>query len=121
MSTCLATIVNATSGTVVAHEVHSATSFASRLRGLIFVRSLPLGHALWISPCTSVHSCFMRFPIDVIFVDADNIVVGLSNNLTPWRFSRIFRSADGALEVPTGTIAASNTRTGHVLEFLSAK
>lgn len=113
----ITSVANSTSGTVVAAVVRSATTFGSRLRGLIFVPSLPLGHALWISPCKSVHSCFMRFPIDVIFVDHENTVVGLATNLRPWNFSRIFRSAAGALEVPAGTIAASNTKIGDTLKF----
>lgn len=110
-------VTNVANGATLAHDVRCATTFGARLRGLMFAAELPRRQGVWISPCKSVHSCFMRFPIDVIFVDHENTVVGLVTNLRPWNFSHIFRSAKGALEVPAGTIAASNTKIGDALKF----
>ena len=110
-------IVNTTRGTVIASRAECARSFLARLRGLMFRASLPEGGGLIIDPNNSVHTFWMRFPIDVIFVDRQNRVVGVVPAMPPNRPYAGARGAKRTIELPTGSIAASNTQIGDTLEF----
>ncbi len=108
-------ITNLTRGTLIAGRVQIADTFLSRLMGLLN-RSLAEGEGLIIPRCQSIHMLFMRFPIDVIFADKENKVVGLLRGLKPFRFSPIFWKASFAIELPVQTIEKSKTELGDVLQ-----
>lgn len=91
-------------GTVLAKEVEPAFSFFKRLKGLMFRAALPQGHALLLAPCPQIHTCFMRFNIDVIFVAEDGTVLYVKENMKPWRVSPIVPHAVQTLELPGGTL-----------------
>jgi uncharacterized membrane protein (UPF0127 family) len=88
----------------------------ARTRGLLGRRALPPGSGMLIDPCPSVHTWFMSFPIDVIFLDGENRVVGLKRNLKPFRMAGAWRAVK-TLELPVGTIAATGTSTGDSVVF----
>jgi uncharacterized membrane protein (UPF0127 family) len=73
----------------------------SRLRGLMGRRVLPSGHGLLLRPSPSIHTCFMRFPIDAVFLDADLRVVSVRDRMRTWRFAGQ-RGARAVLELPAG-------------------
>lgn len=98
--------------TVLASRCRIADSYFPRLIGLMGAQSLPPGDGLLILPCSSIHTHFMRFPIDVIYVSRENIVVALDEHMAPWRFGRIHRGARYVVELPAGTIAATGTEVG---------
>jgi len=81
--------------------VHRAVRLADRLRGLIGSPAPAPGHALLISPCAAVHTAFMRYPIDVVFVDARGTVRKLVPALAPWR-SATCLAARHTLELAAG-------------------
>ena len=83
-------------------QLQRAESMFSRIVGLLGRSSLPQGHGLLISPCNQVHTFFMKFAIDVIFLDSSNCVVKLCPNLKPWRLTPIVWKAKAVLEVPQG-------------------
>ena len=89
-----------------------ADGFWTRLRGLIGHRPLRDGEGLMITPCNSVHTFFMGFPIDVVYVTADGEVAGLAEELPPFRIGPIVRRARFVLELPAGTVAKTGTRVG---------
>ena len=64
-----------------------ARGFWARFRGLMLAPPLPHGHALLMRRCASVHSLFMRYAIDVVYVDDDGQVLQCVGNLRPWRMS----------------------------------
>lgn len=66
-------------------RVRVASSFWARVRGLMFVKDLPADEGLLIERCNSIHTCFMRFPIDATFFDAQGNVVKVVKNIKPWR------------------------------------
>ena len=99
-------------GAVIAENVEVARSFAARLIGLMGRRSLPSGFALVIPACRQVHTFFMRFPIDVLFLDADNRVICLENGIKPHRVTGYCRGAACAVEFPAGTASEHGLRTG---------
>ncbi|MGE8497160.1 MAG: DUF192 domain-containing protein [Pseudomonas sp.] len=73
----------------------------TRLRGLLGRSGLAPAHGLWISPCNSVHCCFMGFAIDVIYLDADQRILEIRHDLRPWRFSACWR-ARSVIELAAG-------------------
>ncbi len=92
-----------------------ADTFLSRLLGLMGRRSLAPGEGLVIVPSKGVHTWWMRFPIDVVYVDAAWRVIDIDEDLRPWRFGRIRGKAHAVIEVPAGTVASTRTRVGDVL------
>jgi uncharacterized membrane protein (UPF0127 family) len=111
----VARIVNVSKGTTVAGQARKAESFWARLVGLMGRRGLEEGEGLLLSPCASVQTFFMRFPIDVIFVDGEAKVVKVAPALKPFRLTLGGRGARDALEVTAGTAARSNTSVGDCL------
>ncbi len=103
--------INETKGTVIAQEVRLARSLWSRFRGLMGQRSLPEGQGLLLEPCSSIHCMFMRFPIDVIFLDREGRVVKVAAEVKPWRLAAA-KGARSALELPAGIAARSDTAAG---------
>ena len=93
-------------GTVVADHLEIADTVWSRFLGLMGRRELPAGHGLLIRPCSSIHMFFMRFALDVLFVDADGRVVRVLHSIRPWRASMPVRGAKAAIELPAGTAHA---------------
>jgi len=107
---------NARTGTVLAARAGRAATFGARLFGLMGRRSLPDGEALLIERCAAIHTWFMRFPIDVAFLDREHRVLRAASAVAPWRV-RSCRGADATLELPSGALAKSETREGDLLEL----
>ena len=110
-------VVNRTREILLGDRVRTAKTFLSRLVGLLGTAAIAEGEGLWIAPCRSVHTLGMRFPIDVAFLDARGVVVGILEEFPPNRVGRVFRDARGALELRAGTLAATGTSPGDRLEF----
>ena len=91
----------------------------SRLRGLLGVSEGDFGNGcgLWIRPCRGVHTLAMRFPIDVVYLDRAGQVVHLEHNLQPWRFSPVRMQAASVLELPSHTLAGTETALGDRIEI----
>ena len=83
-------------------EVEAADTFLKRLRGLMFRRRLDSGRGLLLAPCNSVHMLFMRFAIDVVYLDKDFRIKKIVRDLTPWLGLSFCFGAWGALELPSG-------------------
>jgi uncharacterized protein len=96
-------LVSKTTGKTVAAQLRIADGFCSRLVGLQFRRPLPSDAGLLLVPCNSVHTCFVRFPVDVIFLDAHGCVLAVRHNLRPWRLAFGPRKTHAVLEIPTGS------------------
>jgi uncharacterized membrane protein (UPF0127 family) len=99
-------------GRVLASNLEVATSLWSRFIGLMGRSSLPDGHALWIAPCSQVHTLFCRFPMDVAFVDRDGRILHIAHAMRPWRIGRLVFGAKAALELPGGTLKAAGVSRG---------
>jgi uncharacterized membrane protein (UPF0127 family) len=110
-------IINKTKNTVLAENVILADTALKRLRGLLHRGQLDPGEALVLRPCNSVHMFFMRFAIDVLFVDKQNRVVKTITRLKPFRISAIYWRSSFAVELPAGTIQATSTMPGDCLEI----
>lgn len=105
----------AATGELVATKVRLANTALTRLRGLMFTRSLPAGAGLWLRPCQSVHSFWMFYSIDVIFLDRNLRIVKLVANLRPFRLTAPHFSAHSVLELAPGTIERQGLKVGDQL------
>jgi uncharacterized membrane protein (UPF0127 family) len=108
---------NLTRGTPIGDSIDTAESSAQRRTGLLRHSGLDDGTGLWIIPCEAVHTFFMKFAIDLIYLDRRHRVRGIVRDLRPWRFS-ICLPAHSVLELPRGTIDRTDTRKGDQLELL---
>ncbi len=113
-------IVNQTKGTAISQSTEIADTFSSRSRGLLGRRVFPAGEALVIRPCNSIHMFFMRFSIDVIFVTSQGIVLRVYHNLKPWRLTPVFFNAEYVIELPSGTLAKTNTDVGDEIRLVNS-
>ncbi len=109
--------VNSTRGTVVASRGRRATSLWDRSRGLLGRKGLEPGDSLLIDPCSGIHTFFMAFTIDAIFVDREGTVVHLVREISPQRMSRYVFKARAVLELPAGTIRSTGTQVGDRIAF----
>ena len=79
--------------------------------------ALPEGGGLVIEPCNSIHMFFMRYPLDVVFTDAEGRVLFMYRGIKPWRMGRIVRGAKRAIELPEGTLERTHTEIGDSLKL----
>ena len=98
-------IANLTRGATIVSAGRVADRFWARLIGLMLARPLPAGAGLVIEPCSSIHTQFMRFPIDVLYVNKDDEIVGIDRNLRPWRIGRFYKKVHYVVELPAGGAA----------------
>ena len=110
---------NARTGHVVAASLELAGDSRSRRRGLLGRDHLDEGNALVIVPCGAIHTFFMRFAIDVLFVTKDGRVVKCAHDVKPWRLAAAV-TAHAAIEVPAGTLRRSGTQRGDHLALEAA-
>ena len=110
-------IVNQTRGQILAERGELARSFWARGRGLMGRAALPDSYALIIYPEWSIHTFFMRVPIDVLFVDRGDQVIGLRAAMPPWRPYAGVAPTRGryVIELPAGVLDATGTQLGDQL------
>ena len=102
---------NERTGLVVAQALEPAFDSASRNRGLLGRAGLPDGHALVLGPTNLIHTFFMRFPIDVLFVSRAGEVVKVASNVPARRLVGAWRGF-AVVEMKAGALAGSGTRKG---------
>ena len=102
---------------IIASDIYIADNFFTRFTGLLNKTELPTDTGLWIIPCNSIHTIGMKFNIDVIFLNKENTVVHLMEDVKPYRLSPIIISAHSVVELLPGTIKNTGTQTGHQIEI----
>ena len=117
----MAVIRNLTTHTLLADQAQLAQGMLARMRGLLSRSSLHEGEALILPRCNAIHTCFMRFPIDALFLkttpaarSTQGTVLRVVSALPPFRLAWA-RRADTVVELPLGTIARTKTRVGELL------
>lgn len=98
---------------VLSSRICMADTFFTRLKGLMFSKALTGNHCLWILKCKSVHSFFMQFALDLVFVDKNLVVVKIIKNLKPWRLSSFCIKASSVFEFNVGQV--NNIKVGDQL------
>jgi uncharacterized membrane protein (UPF0127 family) len=108
-------VLTAPDGRVVCEQLLVAARPLRRMRGLLGRKQLPSGEGLLLRPAGSIHTFFMRFPIDAVFLDRRDVVVAIERDLPPWRVASC-RGAKSVLELPAGEAARRGLRPGERLE-----
>ena len=110
---------NRTRQAYLATRLRFAETYWTRLRGLLGTdaENFCAGEGLWIVPSNGVHTLAMRFPIDVIYLDKDKVVVYAQPNLKPWRVAPIKIKAASVLELPGNTLQSTGTVVGDRVEI----
>ena len=111
-------LINKTSNQILAQNVIEAKTFFSRVVGLMGKKDLPSSSALWIKPCWGgVHTCFMRFPLDLIFVTKSLQVSAIFQNVLPWRMisPSLFSKTHSVFELKTPALKEHHIQIGEQL------
>ena len=96
-------------------NVLRADSFFTRFAGLMFRKKLPAATGLFLAPCNSVHMCFMRFAIDVVYLDREYGIVKVVKNLPPWTGLSMCPKAWAVLEMTAGEAERCGLEVGKTL------
>jgi uncharacterized membrane protein (UPF0127 family) len=110
---------NLTRKTQLVDKLEVAGSGIKRSKGLLGRSGLADGEGLWIVPCEAVHTFFMQFPIDLVYIDRKHRVRKVRSSVPPWRISACL-SAHSVVELPAGTVQATQTERGDILEIADA-
>ena len=111
-------LINKRTGEVILDDLQIADTFYARFRGLMGRPSIPENAGLIIKPCNSVHCFFMKFPIDVIFLDKEDRVVHIPGNMKPGSMSPIVRKSYSVIEA-NATVFQKNIKIGDNVKIQS--
>ncbi len=109
--------INLTRGVSLTETGRVADTFMTRLIGLMGAKGLGPGDGLWIRPCNSIHSFWMKFDFDAVFLDKNLRVVHLMSAMKPGGISKMVWEAKSVLELPAGIIAQTGTQLGDQFEM----
>jgi len=110
-------LVNQRTDEALAERVEVAVTRRDRRRGLLGRAGLDASSALILAPCAAIHTMFMRFDIDAVFVDDDGRAVKVVRELTPWRIA-VDPTAHAVVELPAGSLRAREVNVGDRLYLL---
>lgn len=110
-------VSNLTRGTVIAERCRVASSLRERVVGLLATPEVLPGEGLLIERTASIHMFFMRYPIDVAFVDRNGRVARIASRLRPWRVIWWARGARDCIELRAGALDGTGTQQGDQLTF----
>ena len=110
-------VFNQTRNVPLLSQARVAATFWLRLRGLLGVSALPKDEGLILVGEKSIHTFFMKFPIDVLYVDKNYKVIRADPNMMPYRLGPFVSQSAYVVEMPVGTIANTVTKVGDQLNF----
>jgi hypothetical protein len=110
-------LIDGTGKELIAAEIIEANSFSDKLFGLITRRKLKDGEGFLIKSCSSIHTFWMRYSIDVVFLDKKNQVLAIYTDLKPFRATRFIKNACCVLELPSGTIKKTSLKEEDLINF----
>ncbi len=108
-------LYNETKNQEVVYHVEIADTFFQRLRGLMFRKSINPSEGLILLHCSSIHTWFMCFAIDVVFLDINHRVIGIKEKIKPWRMLGFIKNAYITVELPEGCIREKGIQEGDIL------
>jgi uncharacterized protein len=110
---------NSSKNQIISSQLEVAKSVLARMQGLLGRDSISQESALWITPCNNIHTWFMKFPIDAVFVDRKLIVKSVHSNIQPWRLIWPQIQAHSVFELPAGRANATNIQPGDQLDVVT--
>lgn len=110
-------IMDINNNVIITQSARHTRTYFQRLLGLMFRKALAPDEALIINPCSSVHTHWMRFAIDVIYVNKQDVVVGIDHNLRPWKLGHFYKRVQYVIELPAGKAAQTGMQVGDSLRI----
>lgn len=114
-------VININTGHILIRRLHRADTFWKRFWGLLLHKKLPTYEGMLLTPCRSIHTFFMRFTIDVLYLDHSMRVVAAYPQVKPWRLLTGSREGRHVLEMSPGILALTGTTIGHQLQIINER
>jgi uncharacterized membrane protein (UPF0127 family) len=114
-------IINITKNKIIAQKSRIARNTFTRFIGLMGRKSLVTGEALVLYPCSGIHTYFMRFSIDCIFLDQNNCVIHIIRNLKPWKITPIIHNSRTVIELPGNSLSELDAELGDKIYKFKAR
>jgi uncharacterized membrane protein (UPF0127 family) len=111
-------LINKSIDIVVSEDVIKADSFIKRLKGLMFTKKLSSQSALYIYPCSGIHTYFMNYNIDVLYLDINNTILAIDEDMQPGKFGKYIKDSVAVIELPKGKAKETSTKIGQVVELV---
>lgn len=99
------------------NKVINANSFFKRLKGLMFTKELAEDSSIIIKPCGQIHTFFMNYNIDVLYLNKDDIILDIDENLVPWRVGKWVQGAVSVVELQGGKVKKSKIKIGQAIKI----
>lgn len=106
-------VLNDETNQILVQKLKKADTFRKRFLGLMGQKTLTTGDGLLLIPCNGIHTFFMRFPIDVLYLNHYYQILDVYEEVKPWRALPFRKTAKYVLELPAGKILATGTKQGH--------
>ena len=103
---------------IIASKVYLASGFFKRLLGLLAFKPLKESEGLLIKDCRSIHTMWMMYSIDAIFIDKEGRVIAMYEDLAPFRFSPYIKDVCSVLELKAGSAGRASIRIGDIISFV---
>lgn len=111
------TIRNKETNALIADNIGLANTMITRFVGLMNKKKLEDNEGILLTPCSSIHMMFMKFPLDIVFLDKKNKVIKIIENIKPWKISPVVFMAQSVLELPSGTVSKIGLKINDILDF----
>lgn len=111
-------LVNKDYNTVISDNLTVADTYFKRLKGLMFTKELPSQNALQIIPCSEIHTFFMNYSIDVLYLDGNNSIVYMDEKLQPRKVGKYVKNAKSVIELPEGKIKEADIKVGQTVQCI---
>jgi uncharacterized protein len=108
---------NITENQEISKNVIIANSFLKRLKGLTFTKELSPDSCMYISPCGQIHTFFMNYNIDVLYLDKNNIILDVDENIRPGKIGKKVKDAAAVIELQGGKITKCNIKIGQTVKI----
>jgi len=103
---------------IIAENLMEAKTFFKRLKGLMFTKNLPPQSALYINPCKGIHTYFMNYNIDVLYLDINYKILSIDENMEPRKVGKFRKKAVSVIELSSGRVKATKIQVGQVVEVI---
>lgn len=104
---------------IICENLQLANTYFKRLKGLMFTKELPAQNAMQIIPCKEIHTFFMNYSIDVLYLDSKNNIVSIDANLKPGKIGKLIKNAKSVIELPEGKTKEFYIKVGQTVVFIN--
>lgn len=111
-------LINQDNGHIIANKIRISDTYIKRLIGLLSTKNLSSDCALHLKPCGGIHTFFMRYSIDVLYLDSECRIIAFEENLKPWSMGKIHKETKSVIELSSGIISKTHLKIRNRLEII---